>query len=628
MFAELDPLPAVVGIDAALATDAPRLFDTRSNVVDEQVLGSDEVPSPARSAIHLALTVPHGRLAPASIEPRGIVITPERHGRFTVWCSHQAPHRLRDQLAGAFDLDPDRIRVVIPSVGGAFGGKSATFPEYLVAFRLASDTGRSVRWIERRGESLTAATHGRGQRHRLDLGADETGRLEVLDVSIDLDVGAYPHTGALVALGSAWMMSGPYRIPNLRIRTRTVVTNAPPIAPYRGAGRPEAALSLERAMDALARAIGRDPAEVRAMNFIPPEAFPYETPTGARYDSGRYEHTMRAALDRSRYGALRKEQSRRRASGDRALGIGIGCYVERSGGQPGSAEFGAVEVRPNGIVASTGSSSQGQGHRTAMAQVVAAVFDVAPSAVEVVQGDTDAVPEGTGTFASRSIQIGGSALHEASLEAREAARRLAADRLEVDADDLEYRAGGFAAAGVPERSVTIFDLADEGNEIRATHRFRSPQAFPYGTHVAAVEIDRETGVVRLRSLVAVDDCGTIVNPHLVEGQALGSIVQGIGQALFEGIVIDESGQHLTSSFLTYTMPSAADLSFLDVSSTETPNPNSPIGAKGAGESGCIGAPAAIVNAVLDAIDDDHVDAIDMPITPERVWDAIHGRPGT
>jgi carbon-monoxide dehydrogenase large subunit len=619
---DLDPLEVVIGLDDATRAGAPTLFDLPSNIVGERLVGDEAVPSLEGSAIRFGLTVPIGRVIPASIEPRGIVVTPERHDRLTVWCSHQAPHRLRDQLAATFALDPDAIRVVVPSVGGAFGGKSATFPEYLVAVRIARELGRTVRWIETREESLVAATHGRGQRHRLDVGASASGRIQAVDARLDLDVGAYPHTGSLIGSSTALMMSGPYRIPELRVRVRTVVTNATPTAPYRGAGRPEAALSLERMMDEIARRADLDPAEVRLRNFVGPDDFPYETPTGARYDSGRYADALSGACRLADYRGLRDEQRRRREHGPQRslLGLGIGSYVERSGGQQGSDEYGAVEVRADGsIVASSGSTSQGQGHRTAFAQIVATALAVEPARVLVVEGDTELVPTGTGTFASRSIQIGGSALHTAALEVLDVARSAAAERLEVDERDLEYSRGSFTTVGAPSRRVGLEELVADGVELSASHRFASPQAFPYGTHVAAVEIDPETGAIAVRTLVAVDDCGRIVNPQIVEGQAQGSIVQGLGQALFEEAPFDEHGQPMAASFLTYTMPSAADLPTTLVRTIETPNPSVPIGAKGAGESGCIGTPPAVVNAVIDALDDPATSSVELPMTPERIW---------
>ena len=623
---DLAPLPVVVGTDAALAPGAPAIFGGRSNLLDERSLGSDELPSLDAAPVRFRLVIRHGRVAPASIEARAILIEPGDGGRLTVWCSHQAPHRLKAQLAEAFTLDPADLRVIVPSVGGAFGGKSATFPEYLVALGLARSLGRPIRWIEGRGESLVAATHGRGQVHRLEVGADLLGRVLALRAGVDLDVGAYPHTGALVAAATGLVMSGPYRIPELSVHMRAIATNATPIAPYRGAGRPEAAMSLERIMDEIARRVGRDPADVRSANFVPPGSFPYHTPTGARYDSGRYELALRTAMERGDYDAIRAEQRERRASGPAGplLGVGLASYVERSGGQTGSTEHGSVELAEDGgLVARTGSSSQGQGHRTAFGQVVASVFGVEPSRVRVIQGDTDEVPDGVGTFASRSMQVGGSALHEAALAVLDAARVAAAERLEVDVEDLAYESGSFMAVGAPQRAIAFEELAREGPRLAASRVFASPQAFPYGAHLAVVEIDPETGSVRLRTMVGVDDCGTIVNPLLVEGQAQGSMVQGIGQALFEGALYDDDGQPASGSFLSYTMPSAADLPALITDTIETPDPDLPLGTKGAGESGCIGAPAAIVNAVIDALEGHDASGIEMPVTPERVWRILH-----
>ncbi len=625
---DLTPLPVVVGAVAPLAPGAQALFEGRSNLVSEAWLGSEALPALEAAPVRFRLEVHHPRVAPASIEARAILVASDDEGRTTIWCSHQAPHRLKSQLAQAFALDESRLRVIVPSVGGAFGGKSATFPEYLVALRLAQLLERPVRWVEGRGESLVAATHGRGQVHRLDVGADPSGRVLALRAQVDLDVGAYPHTGALVMAATGLMMSGPYRIPELSVHMRAIASNAAPTAPYRGAGRPEAAMSLERLMDEVARRTGRDPADVRFANFVPPEAFPYDTPTGARYDSGRYELALRTAMHRGGYDAVRDEQRERRSSASSAplLGIGLASYVERSGGHSGSTEHGSVELTEDGdLVARSGSSSQGQGHRTSFGQIVASVFEVEISRVRVIQGDTDEVPVGTGTFASRSTQVGGSALRLAALDVLDAARSTAAELLEVDVEDLRYASGSFMAAGAPQRAVSIVELAEQGI-LTASREFASPQAFPFGAHLAVVEIDRETGHIDLRTVVGVDDCGTIVNPMLVEGQAHGSMVQGIGQALFEAVIYDDDGQPQSGSFLSYGVPSAADLPALITETIETPNPNVPLGAKGAGESGCIGTPAAIVNAIIDALQGYDVSGIETPVTPQAVWRILQGRP--
>jgi aerobic carbon-monoxide dehydrogenase large subunit len=401
-----------------------------------------------------------------------------------------------------------------------------------------------------------------------------------------------------------------------------VVTNATPTASYRGAGRPEAAFALERLVDRLARRLDIDPIELRLNNFIAPQAFPYQSPTGALYDSGNYAQALRRARELAGYDALRAEQRRRRAAGEgRLLGIGVASYVERSGGQSGTPEFGAVEVLPDGsIVARSGSTSQGQGHETALAQVVASAFEVELEQVRVVQGDTDEVPIGVGTFGSRSMQVGGSALHLASLQVLEEAGRRAAAALEVAEEDLAYGAGVFRVAGT-DRSLDLAELRAEGPLI-ASIDFAPPQAFPFGSYIATVEVDRDSGELELTKLVAVDDCGVEVNPAIVKGQIFGSIAQGLGQALYEGVSYDEEGQPLFGSLMDYSLPTMAEIPEIVLGESVTPNPNVPLGTKGAGEAGCIGTPPAVVNAVIDALGG-HDSTLDMPVTAEKVWRALY-----
>jgi len=623
---EAEALPCV--LDPVEAPDdlGVRLFEGSANIASESTFGEGTPEAFDDAPIVVELSIRNGRVAPVSIEPRGFLAAPDPDGRLTVWCSHQAPHRLRDHLASAFGLDRDTVRVIVPKVGGAFGAKSQTYPEYLVIAHLAMTLGRPVRWIEGRSEAFVAAPHGRGQKQRLRLAADGEGRILALEAHIDADVGAYPQTGAAVPTFTAWVMSGPYRIPRLFVRVRTVVTNAPPTASYRGAGRPEAAFALERLMDELARKLGLDPAEVRYRNFIPPDEFPYRSPTGAVYDSGRYADALEMALDLAEYGRLREEQKRRRDhGGGRLLGIGIGSFVERSGGQAETTEFGSVEIRADGsIVARTGASSQGQGHETVFAQVVATALDMEPTGIQVRQGDTAEVPQGTGTFASRSVQIGGAALFLAARHVLEEARRRASETLEVAPEDMDYSEGTFSVVGSPDRAVTLREVA-AGDPLLRTEVFQSSQAFPFGTYVAVVEIDTDTGNIDVRKLVAVDDCGEVVNPQIVEGQTVGSIVQGLGQALYEGVIHDEYGQPLTASLLTYAVPSSTESTEVVLGSTVTPNPHGPLGAKGAGEAGCIGTPPAVVNAIVDALEGYDVSGLDMPVTPEKVWRALQRR---
>lgn len=617
---EIDPLDAVLDPATATTGDAPRLFDGLSNVVSVREYGEPVDRLFDSAPVVVETTIRNGRVVPTSIEARAILVRPTPEGRIDVWVSHQAPQRLRKDLAAALNIDAERVRVVVPQVGGAFGAKSQTFPEYIVVARLALALNRPIRWTEDRREALMGATHGRGQNQKLRLAATADGRLLALQALITADVGAYPHTGEFVPSMTAWVLSGPYRIPDIRIEVRAVVTNTTPTASYRGAGRPEATFALERLMDKLARTTGIDPVTIRLRNFIAPHDFPYRSPTGAVYDSGNHERALKTALRVAGYDELRAERDRRRRDGGTRLGIGIASYVERSGGQSGSMEFGSVEVTADGtIVARSGATPQGQGHATAFAQVVASAFEIPMDLVRVVQGDTVEVPVGVGTFASRSMQVGGSALHAAARELLDEARLRASQRLEVAAEDLHYEAGRFRIAGT-QKSVDLVALLADG-PLAAESRFAPEQAFPFGSHVAVAEIDDATGAVRIVRLVAVDDCGTVVNPAIVDGQVTGSVVQGLGQALYEGVDYDELGQPQMSSLMDYSLPTVAEVPDIILGESVTPNPNVPLGTKGAGESGCIAAPPAIVNAIVDALDG-YDEGIDMPVTSEKVWRAL------
>jgi aerobic carbon-monoxide dehydrogenase large subunit len=619
--AEIEPLEAVVD-PAAAATDWVRLFAPHSNVVSVREFGEPVDDVMESAPVVVETVVRNERLSPTSIEARAILVVPEGD-RITVHVSHQAPQRLRLSLARALGLDADQVRVIVPQVGGAFGAKSQTFPEYLVVAHLARSLKRPVRWIEDRREAFSAAPHGRGQSQRLRLAADEEGNLLALEAFIDADIGAYPHTGEFIPSMTGWMLSGPYRIERLYSRVRSIVTNTTPTAAYRGAGRPEAAYALERSIDRLAHRIGRDPAQLRLDNFIGPAEFPYESPTGAVYDSGNHPAALRLALELAGYDEIRDEQARRRrASERRVLGIGIGCYVERSGGQAGSTEFGSVTIESDGTVtARSGATPQGQGHATAFAQVVASALDVTFGRVRVVQGDTDEVPVGVGTFGSRSMQVGGSSLHQASHEVLDEARCRAAAELEVAEADLRYAKGRFTVVGT-KRSIALGELSAEG-PLAAEAEAGPPQAFPFGAYVALVEIDRGAGDISLLKLVAVDDCGVVINPKIVEGQVVGSMMQGIGQSLYEGVVYDDDGQPLMSSLMDYSLPTVAELPEIVLDRTVTPNPHVPLGNKGAGEAGCIGTPPAIVNAIVDALEG-RDEGIEMPVTPEKVWRVLRG----
>jgi carbon-monoxide dehydrogenase large subunit len=619
---EIDPLPAVLDPVAATADDAPRLYSGLSNVSSERELGQPCADELARCPVVVESTVRNQRLAATSMETRGILARPEPAGGLTVWCSHQAPHRLRAALAGAFGLDPAAVRVVAPAVGGAFGAKSQTYPEYLAVVAVALRLGRPVRWIEDRYEALTAGTHGRGQVSTLRLGLDLDGRFRALEARIWADVGAYPGTGDFIPGMTAWVLSGPYAIDRLHVTTRSVVTTAAPTASYRGAGRPEAAYALERCVDAAAERLGLDPAEIRRRNLIPPEAFPYASPTGAVYDSGRYASALDAALHAADYAGWRAEQRRRRADDERRwIGIGIASWVERSGGEGGSSEYARVELTGAGaVVLRIGTAAQGQGHQVSMAQVVAeGLGGVEPADVRVVAGDTAEVAHGTGAFGSRSMQVGGNAAYLAAAALREQVIGAAAVLLGVPAEQLELTGRGLHPTADPAHAITLAELAARVGELSAEQVFAPPQAFPFGAYVAVVEVDRRTGDITVLRLVAVDDCGVVVNPAVVRGQILGSIAQGLGQALYEVARYGPDGQPLAGTLLDYSIPTAAEMPPVTLVEHVTPNPNVPLGTKGAGESGCLGTPPAVVNAVFDALAGYDRSALEMPLTPAAVW---------
>jgi aerobic carbon-monoxide dehydrogenase large subunit len=613
---DLDPLPAVLDPGAAAREDSPRLFDAVSNIANVREMGVPVDDIVASAPVVVRAHYVNDRVVPLSLEPHAIVVAPGPDG-LMVWCSHQAPHRLKRVLARNFELSLDEVRVVAPDVGGAFGSKSQTLPEYLVATRLALELGRPVRWIEDRNESFVAGTHGRGQHQDVTLVADRAGELLALKLEIDADIGAYPHTGEYTADMTMWVASGCYRIPHVYARSRGIVTNKTPTASYRGAGRPEAAYAIECTMDALSRELGVDPAELRRKNFVAPDGFPYRSPTGATYDSGHYDSRLTTALDAAEHERWRVEQQRRRSGEGSPLGIGISSYIERSGGSRGSTEHGSVEVTAEGkILARSGTASQGQGHRTSLAQIVATALQVPLERVEVRQGDTAEVPAGTGTFGSRSIQVGGGALYEAASRLHAQARSLAAEMLGTELASVSYSEGSFHCGG---RNVALEDVAAERGGLAVSVDYEPPQAFPFGTHVAVVEIDPDTGRITVLRLVAVDDCGVVVNPMIVRGQGIGSAVQGLGQALHESVTYDADGLPGATSFFSYAIPTAVSVPHLVHADLETPNPNVPLGTKGAGEAGCIGVPPAIVNAVADALCVPPAELPPMPLLPEKVW---------
>ncbi|HZQ79997.1 MAG TPA: xanthine dehydrogenase family protein molybdopterin-binding subunit [Acidimicrobiia bacterium] len=628
---DYEPLPVVADAEAALADAAPLLYpDHGSNLVAEFDFGrTPDIFDGADTVV--TARIRNQRLAPVPLEVNGAVAVPGSgpdgtSDRLVLWVSNQHPFGVRDPLAGVLGLPQENIRVVCPAVGGGFGAKIGLYAEYAVIAAAARRLGRPVRWVETRSESMTALVHGRGQIQDLEIGAKVDGTIVGLRGHVIADVGAYPGIATFLPTLTRMMSSGVYAIPKIDVRCSVAVTNTTAVGAYRGAGRPEAAALIERAVDMVAAELALDPVEVRRKNLIPPFDAPHTTAVGATYDVGDYRRALDEVVRLAGYDDLRAEQRRRRDRGDRiALGIGVSTYVEVTGAGP-VPEFGSVEVHPDGrVTAQTGTSPHGQGHETAFAQIVSATLGVPMEKVKLLHSDTDAVPEGQGTYGSRSLQLGGSSILVAAEQVLRMARERAANLLEANPDDVVlFEDGRFGVAGTPARSLGWEELAGDGQEpLRAEAKHaQSAQTYPFGAHVAVVEVDTETGAVHLLRMVAVDDCGRVLNPLLAGGQVHGGLAQGIAQALFEEMAYDEDGTPLTATLADYLVPSAAELPSYETAHTETPTPLNPLGAKGIGESGTIGSTPAVQNAVVDALAHLGVRHVDMPCTPERVWRAI------
>ncbi|HEX7166433.1 MAG TPA: molybdopterin cofactor-binding domain-containing protein, partial [Acidimicrobiales bacterium] len=575
------------------------------------------------------------RVAPCPLEVRSAAARWESDGRLTHWASTQGPHSVRDALARVYGIDAAQVRVVSPDVGGGFGAKGSSYPEELLLAWIARRVARPVKWTESRTESMLNLGHGRGQVQEVEIGGTRDGRILAYRMEVVQDAGAYPRMGAVLPFMTRTMLTGCYAIESAEFTANAAVTNTTPTVAYRGAGRPEAAAAIERAVDVFAAEVGLDPAEVRRINLLTPDKFPYKTPMGTTYDSGDYGKALEIVLDAADYDALRASQRRRREAGDRrALGLGLSCYVEITGGGP-SQEYAAIEVKPDGsAVARTGTSPHGQGHVTAWAMLISERTGIPIDRIDVVHGDTDVVPQGGMTGGSRSLQVGGVAMHEAAGELVDQARRVAADLLEAAPEDvvLDAASGAFHVAGTPSIGRSWAELASsqqaiDGGGLQVEHVFQSQGAtFPSGAHLAVVEVDLDTGKVDLVRFVAADDAGRILNPLLAEGQVHGGLAQGIAQALLEEMVYDEEGNPTTSTLADYAFVSACELPAFERIVVETPTPLNELGAKGIGESGTIGATPAVQNAVVDALAHLGVRHVDMPCTPERVWRAIQQAP--
>jgi aerobic carbon-monoxide dehydrogenase large subunit len=632
---EYEPLTALPTPEAALWNDAPSLHASpRGNRAFVWTLSGGDVDGAFASAFKVVeLDASIQRLIPNALEPRAVAARYDRATGFTLWSTTQIPHLLRDHLAEILGVEKKSIRVIAPEVGGGFGAKCNVYGEEVLALALARHLMRPVRWAATRSEDYFATTHGRDQKGVLRLAADANGKVTAADLSLVMDCGAY-HSRATPGIPplTGLMMTGCYDIANVRARAVGVFTNKVWSEPYRGAGRPEAAYLIERAMDCLALDLGMDPIEVRRRNFISPDRFPYRTATGLTYDSGAYERALDEALKRVDYARYRAEQKKRRAEGGNLLGIGIACYVEICGFGPW--ELGAVKVASDGkATVLTGTSPHGQGHETSWAQIAADTLQMPIEDIVVLHGDTAVVPRGIGTFGSRSAPVGGAAVHESAVSVREGAKELAAQMLEAAAADVTLEEGRFHVVGVPARSVSWKEVAEFGNSSRAPEPLRKKLAaetdfrpkgetYPFGAHVAVVEIDVETGEIRILRFLTVDDCGRVLNPLLVEGQIHGGIAQGIGQALFESALHDEQGNLITGNLMEYAVPRAESLPSFECHRTETPTALNPLGAKGVGEAATIGSTPAVVNAVVDALSHKGVRHIDTPLTPEKIWNAL------
>ncbi len=638
---DYEPLPAVIDVEAAIADGAPVVHDGNpaGNVaMSAQMMG---MGAPVEGILDDADVVVecrfvNQRVAGVPMEANGILAVPEAGGTMTAWIPTQSPNGAHAELAGALGLEPDKVRVRTAAVGGGFGPKAAFTVEYILTSKAALALGRPVKWTETRSENMVAMVQGRAQVQDVALGVKRDGTITGLKAHVYGDAGAYPAIGAILPMLTATMSGGVYAIPKIEFDWSAVITNTTPIGAYRGAGRPEATQLLERIIDIAADELGVDPAEIRRKNLLPKFEAPGQAAASgmAMYDTGDYAVALDAVLEHADYKSLLAEQKARRDRNDpKLMGIGLSCYVEITAPVGLHAEWGAVEVLDDGTAkAYVGTSAHGQGHETAFAMIVQEILGIPMDKVQLIQSDTAVIPKGAGTLGSRSLQTGGSAVWKASESVLDKAKQLAAQLLEASPDDIVLGEGGLQVAGVPSKLVAWGELAAkskssgiEGLEdgLRTELDFDAgSSSFPFGAHVAVVEVDSETGRVTQLRHVAVDDCGRILNPLLVNGQQHGGIAQGIAQALYEWMQYDADGNPITANLMDYAMPSAAELPSFEVYNTETPTHLNPLGAKGIGESGTIGSTPAVQNAVIDAVSHLGVRNIDMPCSAQRVWAAI------
>jgi len=654
---DYEDLPVVLDMEQAVADDADVVHsDLGTNrsatwVFDSSEAGSggDVEQALGDAEVVVRRTFRQQRLIPSFMEPRSIVVDPTGD-QMTMWSATQVPHILRLMLAMTLGYPEHKVRVVAPDVGGGFGGKLQVTPEEVMSFLVAQRLGKPVKYTESRSESLMAGHHGRDQVQKMTIAARHDGTITGLKVELLADMGAYLRlVSSGVPILGAFMYNGIYKIPAYHFSCTNVFTNKVPTDAYRGAGRPEATFAIERMMDELAAELGMDPLAVREKNWIEHQEFPYTTVSTLTYDSGNYEAATEKAKEHFDYAGLRREQQERRSSGDPVqLGIGVSTFTEMCGLAPsrvlGSLNYGAggwehaaIRMLPTGKVeVVTGSSPHGQGHVTAWSQIVADQLGVGFDDIEVLHGDTQSSQRGLDTYGSRSLTVGGMAVLKAGQKVIDKARPIAAHMLECSEDDLEFTGGQFRvrgtdqSTGIQDVALAVFGAADLPDGVEPnldSEAAYDPEnfSFPHGTHLCAAEVDTETGQVRLRSYVCVDDVGTVVNPMIVEGQVHGGLVQGIAQALYEEAIHDEAGTLMTASFADYLVPSAADMPSFVTDRTETASTTNELGVKGVGEAGTIASTPAVVNAVVDALRHKGVDDIAMPMTPMRVWQAVqHG----
>jgi carbon-monoxide dehydrogenase large subunit len=651
-----EPLDVVVDAEEAVAPGAPQIHDIApSNIVMDWECGDRDATERALGEADVVVEqrIVNQRLIPTPIDVRGSAATYDATtGQYTVWMTSQTPHIMRLLMtAFVFGIPETKMRVIAPQIGGAFGTKIFLYPEYVLTAALAEKVGRPVKWMETRMENYVATTHGRDHITYLRIGAKRDGTITALDAKTYANLGGILSTIAPGIPTTLYgrLLSGAYRIPNIHCQVTGTYTNTGMVDAYRGAGRPEATYAVERAVDLVARELDLDPVDLRRRNFIPPDAFPYDPKilNGLKYDTGDYEKALDRALEIVDYEGFRREQEEARRQG-RYLGIGFSTYIEICGAAPsawigtvgegwGAAMWESANIRVHltgQVVVTIGTQSHGQGHETTVAQVVAGELGVPLEDVTVEHSDTLGTPFGYGTYASRSAAVGAVAAYRSVQRIKDKAKRLAAHMLEASVDDIAYEDGKAFVAGSPDQAKTIQEIAGAaalGYDLPAgeepflddTSYYDPPSCtFPFGTHIAIVEVDAETGEVALRRYVAVDDVGRTINPMIVEGQVHGGIAQGVAQALWEGAVYDEDGQLLTSSLMQYAIPKAGFFPTLETDRTETPTDVNPLGVKGAGETGTIASTPAVVNAVMDALAPLGIRHVDMPLTPERVWRAM------